>query len=423
MSDVGAAVAAEADATGVAGAKEISKELEKLDDDSPLKWEDVAKGLSVIGLVAYIGGLVVVNAYLSRFGASDFDVVRPHSIATAILALVVIAVPLGLSFWATRWAHTPAPAPAPPARLQALRARLSSPHPQEPLLAVLGALFSLVGVSMLVATWPTAAAWYAVIPLVLGAIAIIVAFTSNWRFGASSGATVTRRAVANAKKGVRSMPARVYVASLACIYLGLAMARHYARAVLGVDASFGPSLVDAIYLWGAMIVLAFPALILFDDIGGARPLWVILMGRADRGKQAKQEWGLIVIVTVAAFAYCTAFGLYLYPAIPQTWGGGMPEEARLILTRAGVAEAREAHIPLCPASDATPLAFGRAMPVASGPVKILYETTDTYLLDTTPTVTDTHSIVSFDKAGVAGVIHPARNPATGAEDPKPIEQC
>ncbi len=263
-------------------------------------------------------------------------------------------------------------------------------------------------------------AWWAIIPLVLGVIAIVVAIVSNWRSGKSSGTTVTRLAGMRIVKAVRSMTAWVYVGSLACIYLAFAMARHYARAALGVDASFEPSLVDAFWLWSAMVFLAFPALILFDNIRGARLSWAMLMGRADQGKQ---EWSLIVIVAVAAFVYCVTFGLYLYPAIPQTWGGGMPEEARLIFTSAGAAEAREAHFPLCSEIDAEPVIFGGAMPVTSKLVKILYETTDTYLLDTTSTVTDAHSIVSFDKAGVAGVIHPARNPATGAEDTKPVEQC
>ena len=137
----------------------------KPEEDSLFEWEDVVKGLGVIGLVAYIAGLVIVNAYLSRFGASDFDVVRPHSIATTILALVVIVVPLSLSLWATRWAnaHTRNSEPSVTDTTvtdttvtggwrQSLRRR-------EPLLAVLGALCSLVGLSWLVTTWPTVAAW------------------------------------------------------------------------------------------------------------------------------------------------------------------------------------------------------------------------------------------------------------------------
>lgn len=419
MTDPNAAAEAIAtDTTGATVANGNSKEKEGtgLDKDSLLEWEDVVKGLGVIGLVAYIGGLVIVNAYLSRFGASDFDVVRPHSIATTILALAAVVVPFSLLLRAMRWANAHTRNSGPPANQQQQPpANQGRRHRVELFVTVAGIFLSLVGILSL-----------ALLPFIIGVVAIIGAAIYNWHSGKLSGATVTRRSCAKAKKAwddASLLSVGVYGVGIAFIYTVFALARHYALSALGVDASIGQSLEGALYLGTTMLALAFFALFLFDDIKEGHLSRAVLMGRANQWDQAKKGWGSIIIVAVVTFAYCTTFGLYLYPAIPQTWGGGMPEEARLIFTSAGAAEARAAHIPLCPAIDTVPIAFGGAMPVTSNRVKILYEMTDSYLLDITSTMTDTHSIVSFDKAAVAGVIHPAHNLATGAEDTKPVEDC
>lgn len=72
-------------------------------------WEERLKPLGVVGLAAYIAGLIIVNAYLSSFGSSDFAVLQPRSIATAALALAVVVAPMAALIWTVRWslAHVP----------------------------------------------------------------------------------------------------------------------------------------------------------------------------------------------------------------------------------------------------------------------------------------------------------------------------
>jgi len=246
MTDPNAAAEAIAtDTTGATVANGNSKEKEGtgLDKDSLLEWEDVVKGLGVIGLVAYIGGLVIVNAYLSRFGASDFDVVRPHSIATTILALAAVVVPFSLLLRAMRWANAHTRNSGPPANQQQQPpanqqqqppANQGRRHRVELFVTVAGIFLSLVGILSL-----------ALLPFGIGVLAIIGAAIYNWRSGKLSGATVTRRSCAKAKKAwddASLLSVGVYGVGIACIYTVFALARHYALSALGVDASIGQSL-------------------------------------------------------------------------------------------------------------------------------------------------------------------------------------